>query len=158
MQFKDILKRFISHGAIVYTCGSISIISISLILSNTDSLKMLDPHLFLLFALFSFVISLGSTLFCSGLFSPPISRLIHAVCYIGGFFAFLLLYGMKFSFAMIFALIFAVIYLLVSAIVFFIKKGNKKTKAQKEKQPVKNAVEKPQKKAKQEQTYTNRFS
>ncbi len=110
MKLKDMMKKFVSRGAVIYTFGSLFIITLSLLLSDTSAAKILSPAPFLCFALFSYIISLGSTLYACERFSAPVARLMHAICYNGGFFAFLLICGIKFVFSFVFTLVFAAVY------------------------------------------------
>ncbi len=110
MNAKEFFKKFISHGAVLYTVFSVFLLLISLMLSEQTASKFLQAKDFLYIALYSYILSLGSTLFASGYFSVPVSRLIHAICYNLGFLSFLLLREMKFSTAVILTVIFAVIY------------------------------------------------
>ncbi len=161
MQFKDLLKKFISHGAVIYTCGSLFIITVSLLLSDSAASQILAPKPFLCFALFSYLISLGSTLYVSGAFSAPIARLIHAICYNIGFLVFLLLCGMKFVTALIFTAVFALIYTVIILIYSFTHKGNSrslKTPAAPQKNAVPDTSNKKKSSKSSSETYKNRFS
>ncbi len=126
MNAKEFFKKFISHGAVIYTVFSVFILLVSLMLSEQNASKVLQVKDFLYIAAFSYILSLGSTFFASGYFSAPISRLIHAICYNLGFLAFLLLREMKFAYAIILTAIFAVIYTAAVIITnLVIKKVNK---------------------------------
>ena len=112
MNTKQLIKHFISRGAVIYTAGSILIMLISLAMSDTSASQILNPALFLYYALFSYILSLGSTLFVSGYFPSYVAGIIHAVCFNLGFLFFVLLCNVEFSFAVVFTLIFAVIYVI----------------------------------------------
>ncbi len=160
MQFKALFKKFISHGSVVYTCGSLFIMSVALLLNNSSAPKVLDPMLFIYFALFSFIISLGSAVYCSGMLNATVSRLIHAICYIGGFALFTVLCGVKFSFAAIFTLVFAAVYAIISVVFGALHKHNKISDSNKKNtsdSSEKRSINKKNEK-KAEKTYENRFS
>ncbi len=161
MQFKDLFKKFISHGAVIYTCGSLFIISVSMLLSDSAAAQILAPKPFLCFALFSYLISLGSTLYVSGAFSASVARMIHAVCYNVGFLVFLLICGMKFVTAFIFTAVFAVIYTLIIVIYAFTHKGNLRSQKALDALPKKTIPDTSNKKKSSKsspETYKNRFS
>ena len=158
MNTKQLLKHFISRGAVIYTAGSILIMLISLAMSDTSASQILNPALFLFYAIFSYILSLGSTLFVSGYFPSYVAGIIHAVCFNVGFFIFVLLCGVEFAFAIIFTLIFAVIYTICRVIGTLIRRktqlNGKKIMAPRQKQDVRQTnASKPT-----GNTYKNRFS
>ena len=161
MNAKDLFKRFISRGAVIYTAGSLFILLFSLILPESSAAKILSPTPFLFFAIYAYIISLGSTLYVSGKFSSPIARLIHAACYNVGFLLFVIFCSMEFAYAAIFTAVFAIIYTASVIIAGRFKKSAKKTNAQNSSN-VKPINTKPVKakneKSKPESTYQSRFS
>ena len=156
MNTKSLFKNFISMGSIIYTAGSLFILLFSLLLPENSSAKILSPDRFIFFAIFAFIMSLGSTLYSSGAFSSAIARLIHAACYNAGFLCFVLFCGMEFAFAAIFTALFAIVYTVAVIIARAFKKGSKsKTKAT---SPVQKSAKGKKEKPKTETTYTSRFS
>ena len=164
MNTNSLIKKFISRGAVIYTVISVCIIVFFLIFSDGQPAQIFKPDILLLIALFSYVASLGSTLYESEYFTGPIARLVHAVCYNLGFFAFLLLAGMQFPVAVIFTVVFAIIY--TAAVIIsnvFKKKSVSKKEANKTASGKKKANGKKEssvkkEKSKPQSTYTNRFS
>ena len=158
MNTKQLIKHFISRGAVIYTAGSILIMLISLAMSDTSASQILNPALFLYYALFSYILSLGSTLFVSGYLPSYVAGIIHAVCFNLGFLIFVLLCNVEFSFAVVFTLIFSVIYVICRVIATLIRR-----KSQSKGKQVKNIHSiqsgKQTKASKPiESTYKNRFS
>ncbi|MGM9644478.1 MAG: hypothetical protein ACI3X1_05265 [Eubacteriales bacterium] len=158
MNTTEFIKKFICRGAVIYTAGSILIMLISLAMSDTSASQILNPALFLYYAIFSYILSLGSTLFVSGYFPSYVAGIIHAVCFNVGFFVFVLLCGVEFAFAVIFTLVFAAIYTICRVIGTLIRKktqsNGKHIKTAQPKQSVKQTkASKPT-----ESTYKNRFS
>ena len=161
MKTKDLLKYFFSCGALIYTIGSVIILVISLAASESYAASILAPKPFLFFLGFAYLISLGNTLYRIDTISHPIRRLLHALCYIVGFWAFIALCGVKFAFAAIFAALFAVIYAIAIVTTSVIKKQISKSHDKTEKTTTlpKKKSEKPQKNnTTTENTYHNRFS
>ncbi|MBR3879219.1 MAG: hypothetical protein IKJ24_03745 [Clostridia bacterium] len=157
MNAKDLFKRFITRGAVIYTAGSLFILLFSLMLPENSAAKILSPTPFLFFAIFAYILSLGSALYASGRFYAPIARLIHAACYNLGFLCFLIFCSVEFAYAAIFTAVFAIIYTASVLIAGSFKKKLKATTDHKQ-----TAVAKPEKvkkaKSKPETTYTSRFS
>ena len=157
MNTKTSFKSFISRGAVIYTAGSLFILLSSLAMPENSAAKILSPTPFLFFAAYAYVMSLGSTLFASGKFSPTIARLIHAVCYNVGFFGFLLLCSMGFTTSVILTAVYAFIYTASVFTVGAFKKGSDK-KAPTDSLPAKAQAKAKKEKSKPESTYQNRFS
>lgn len=161
MKNNGLLRYFFSCGAIIYTLGSALILIISLLLSEGASASILAPKSFLFFLCFAYMISLGNTLFKIERISAPIRRLIHAVCYILGLFAFVLLCGMKFAYCAIVTAIFGIIYAIAIFVTALIRGNIGRLSAAPRK-----AVEKPSRVSEKKQTkktqvkeeYKNRFS
>ncbi len=162
MNVKIFFKRLISHGAVLYTVFSVFLLLLSLMLSDESASKFLKAEDFLYIALFSYILSLGSTMFASGYFSAPLSRLVHAVCYNIGFFIFLVLRDMQFTYVVILTAIFAVIYTIAAIITNVVigKTNRSKTNTEKpscvERSGKKSEKEKPQ--SSKSSTYKSRFS
>lgn len=123
MKKNGLWRYFFSCGAIIYTVGSALILIISLLLSERAAASILAPKPFLFYLGFAYIISIGNTLFKIESISAPVRRLIHAVCYILGLFAFVLLCGMKFAYCAIVAAIFGIIYAIALFVAALIK-GN----------------------------------
>lgn len=158
MNTKQLIKHFISRGAVIYTAGSILIMLISLAMSDTSASQILNPALFLYYALFSYILSLGSTLFVSGYFPSYVAGIIHAVCFNLGFLFFVLLCNVEFSFAVVFTLIFAVIYTICRVIATLIRrKSQSKGKQVKTIHSIQSGKQTKASKP-TENTYKNRFS
>ena len=155
MNVQDFVKRFISRGAVIYTAGSLSILLFALNLPENAAATILSPEPFVYFAIFAYLLSLGSALYASGRFSATTSRIIHAACYNIGFFCFLLLCQMEFAYSAIFTAAFAIIYT-VSVILAGVFKKGAKTPA--EKTVTEKTVKGKKEKAKPQSTYTSRFS
>ncbi len=114
MSNKNLFKYFISCGAVIYTAISALFFIIEIRISNgAAAVFQLDPQRFLYLLLFSYVISLGNTLFKLESLSSTTRRLLHAASYIFGLLAFLTLSGLKFYAAMIISAVFALFYVLV---------------------------------------------
>ena len=112
MDNKSILKSFVARGAVIYTALSTCLIVLSMLVSENASVKILVPKQFLFLLLFSFVLSLGGVFL--KIYSLPSvwPRVLHALCFIGGFALFLLLCGVKFAPLIISDAVFALIYLI----------------------------------------------
>lgn len=161
MKTKDLIKYFFSCGAIIYTVGSVFILAVSLAASESAASTILAPKPFLFFLGFAYLISLGNTLRRIETIPHVIGRLLHCLCYVLGFLAFILLCGIKFAYAAIFTAVFALIYAISVITASVIRKqtsnperkqNTKTTKPQKQT----NKKEKTAKTA--ETTYQNRFS
>lgn len=157
MNTKTLIKSFISRGAVIYTAGSLLILLFALTLPDNSAAKILSPAPFLFFAVYAYAMSLGSTLFASGKLSSAVARLIHALCYIAGFFGFLLLCAMDFTTSLILTAVYALIYTASVFIAGAFKKGLGK-KSPTVSSPVKAQAKVKKEKSKPETTYQNRFS
>ena len=158
MNVKDLIKGFISRGAVIYTAGSLFVLLFSLILPESSAAKVLSPAPFLYFAIYAYIISLGSTLLVSGALSAPVALLIHAACYNVGFGCFLLFCGMEFAYVAIFTALFAIVYT-AAVIISKAFKGKPATKpTAKHTATAKNQPKAKKKKGKPQSTYTSRFS
>ena len=113
MKKQNLFKYFISCGAIIYTIGSMLIISTKRLMDGNTVQSAIYVKPLLYFFIFSYIIALGNTLFKVESISAPTRRVIHAASYIFGVFTFLRLCGMLFYAAMIISGVFAVIYVLV---------------------------------------------
>ena len=164
MNTNSLIKKFISRGAIIYTVISVGMMLLAVMSAENPETKILSPGLFLLIALFSYVASLGSTLYESEYFTGALARLVHAVCYNLGFFAFLLLAGMEFAYSVILTVVFAIIYTAAVIISNVFKKSSsskkdaKKNVSGKKQTSNKKEAAGKKEKSKPQSTYTNRFS
>ena len=116
MNTKNLLKFFVSRGAIIYTVLSTALIVIALFTAEDASVKILIPKRFLVLLLFSFILALGSMLIRLESLSATAGRLLHATCYIGGLALFLALCEVKFAPMMIATLVFAIIYVALALV------------------------------------------
>lgn len=155
MNVQDFFKRFISRGAVIYTAGSLSILLFSLTLPENAAATILSPEPFIYFAIFAYVLSLGSAIYASGRFSSASARIIHAACYNIGFFCFLLLCEMEFAYSAIFTAVFAIIYTVSVILSGVFKKG---VKAPAKSPATDKSAKNKKEKAKPQSTYTSRFS
>lgn len=161
MKTKDLIKYFFSCGALIYTVGSVLILTISLAASESASASILAPKPFLFFLGFAYLISLGNTLFKINTIPPVIRRLLHCLCYVVGFLAFILLCGVKFAYSAIFAAVFALIYAISVITASVIRKQISKTNrdnASETAKPEKKQTKKEKTAKTAENTYHNRFS
>ena len=157
MNAKDLFKRFISRGAVIYTAGSLFILLFSLMLPENSAPKILSPTPFLFLAIFAYILSLGSILYVSGKFSAPIARLIHAACYNVGFFCFLIFCSVEFAYAAIFTAVFAIIYT-ASVIIAGSFKKRPRAAVEKKQTEIAKPTKTKKEKSKPQTTYTSRFS
>ena len=125
MKTKDLIKYFFSCGAIIYTAGSALILSVSLLLANNPESTVIVPKPFLLYLAFSYIISLGNTLFKIEKIPSVARRIIHFSSYVIALFAFLMLCGMRFEVAIIASVALGVIYI-ISIIITKLSKGGLK--------------------------------
>ena len=137
MDNKSILKSFIARGAVIYTALSTCLIALSMLVSENASVKILVPKQFLFLLLFSFLLSLGGVFLKLTALPSVWPRVLHALCFIGGFALFLLLCGVKFAPLIISDAVFAAFYVVITLILMRKKsspstapekKNNKKTK------------------------------
>ena len=180
MKTKELVFFFLKRGAVLFTAISLPLFVILSIIS-TDSTPPIAPEKFLLVAMLAYMMSLGATLYRIEAFSATVARIIHASCFILGFFAFTFLTLADFSAenidltqditsALIATAVFSVIYTVTCVITVLITKksshfsistkGNPSNKIVNE-----AAVKKTEKKAprakkskREEDTYTSRFS
>ena len=161
MKTKDLIKYFFSCGALIYTVGSVLILTVSLAASESASASILAPKPFLFFLGFAYLISLGNTLFKINTIPPVIRRLLHCLCYVVGFLAFILLCGVKFAYSAIFAAVLALIYAISVITASVIRKQISKTNrdnASETAKPEKKQTKKEKTAKTAENTYHNRFS
>ena len=165
MKIKELIFFFLKRGAVLFTAISIPLLLILLVLDSEGSI---DPIKFLLVAAFSYILSLGATIYRLESISNTVGRILHATCFILGFFGFLMFNGTDFIPSTISTAIFAVIYIAVCLITSLLKKkgsplslslhNNASHKSVTEKETVKSKKKEPRKSRKEESTYTNRFS
>ena len=158
MNTTSLIKKFISRGAVIYTAISVGMMLLALMTSANPDAKVISPQLFLLIALYSYIASLGSTLYGSGYFSAGVARLIHAACYNIGLFCFLLFAECEFFIAVILTVAFAILYTVSVIISNVFKKSSNAKKDTKQVSNEKRQKSATKEKAKPQSTYTNRFS
>lgn len=110
MATKKRIKYFISCGAIIYTFLSVLILIFSIAIAEGTSAKILVPSNFLYLLMFSYVLSLGNTFLGATEIATPLRYTLHAICFIIGFFSFIMLCGISFSSSCIMSLVYAIIY------------------------------------------------
>lgn len=162
MKTKDLIKYFFCCGALIYTVGSVLILAISLAASESAAASILAPKPFLFFLGFAYFISLGNTLYRIDAISKPVRRLLHSLCYVIGFFTFVLICGVDFAFSAIFTAAFAAIYGIVIITTEVIRKQTGKKQAQKnansQETPTKKSPKTTKAKKTEQNTYQSRFS
>ncbi len=162
MKTKDFIKYFLCCGSLIYTVGSVFILLISLGASESASATILAPKPFLFFFGFAYLIALGNTLYRINTFAKPLRRLLHALCYVIGFFVFVLLCGVDFAFSAIFTAVFAVIYGIVTVTAAVIRNQISKKQTHKAATSTTTSEKNPKRSTKSKksakETYQSRFS
>ena len=161
MKTKDLIKYFFSLGAVIFTAGATLILIISMAASNASSSFIIAPKPFFFYLGFSYALALGSTLYRIEAMSRTARRLLHVLCYVVGFFVFILLCGIEFAFTAIFTAIFGVIYALSVVCSALIKKKTAKARVAASESPTntKNKTKRTAKNKKPEpEQYQSRFS
>ncbi len=122
MEAKRLIKYFLLCGSVYFTviCGS-TLFILELLTSSMPNAAV-EPSQLLLIIPLSFTMSLGSTVRRISAIPKIWGRVANAVCYIGGFAAFLLMCGVPFTSAIAAVGIFAALYAAVAAIIAFIEK------------------------------------
>ena len=131
MNFGKIFKSFIFFGSVIYTVISTIMIIIATATTDGQYAMMLDAERFLCILLFSFTLSVGSTVWRIDEISRVAATCIHAACYVLGFLIFVILCGVEFTPAVVSTVIFAVIYTVCTVIARLIAKSHKKAPASK---------------------------
>ena len=183
MKAKDLFLFFLKRGAVLYTAISLPLFIILSIISS-DSTLPIAPEKILFVAIFAFIMALGSTLYRIESISTSVARVIHATCYILGFFAFIFFtladlgaenpdLTQDLTSSLVATAIFAVIYAAVCIIFSIIKKKTsvfslspiKSASANTSQSTKKSENKKSEKKAprakkskREDETYTSRFS
>lgn len=132
MNMKKALLNFICFGSVFYTVITTAFLIIATSLAEEEAVKLVEIQQFLKILLFSFILSLGSTLIRIDAIPRIGATLAHAGCYIIGWLIFMALCGANFAVVMISTLIFAIIYTIVAVLVRKIGKKAPVTKAIKE--------------------------
>ena len=127
MNIKQILKNFVFFGSVIYTVISTVMIFVAMATTDGQYSMILDAERFLYILLFSFILSVGSTILRIDEISRVAAVCLHAACYVVGFFIFVLLCGIKFAPAIIATAVFAGIYSICTIICRAISKSLKKT-------------------------------
>ena len=126
MNIGKFLKNFVFFGSVFYTVISTGFIFIASLLSESQSAMILETDRFMCILLFSFIMSLGSTILRVDEINRVAAVCLHAACYILGFLVFMLLSGTKFAPAIIATAIFAVVYIVSTIICRLISRIGKK--------------------------------
>lgn len=181
MKIKDLFFFFLKRGAVLYTAISLPLLVLFLIVSTETTPSIIAPEKFLLIAMFAYAMALGSTLYRVEAFSVTVARIIHASCFIFGFFAFTFLalpdsssansfQSQNLTTALVSTAIFAVVYAVVCVITALIKKKTSIFSLSTKKETTKKVTVTPQRQKKEkksprtkkskreENTYTSRFS
>ena len=117
LKMKKALINFICFGSVFYTVITTAFLIIATSLAEDEAVKLVEIQQFLKILLFSFILSLGSTLIRIDAIPRIGAALAHAGCYIFGWLIFMALCGANFAVVMISTLIFAVIYTVVAVLV-----------------------------------------
>lgn len=131
------LKKIINLGAIYYTAISAVLLIFGLVFGEAGAV-LLTPSRFITILLFSFVMSVGSYFKYGNIVNKTAGGIIHAVCYIGGFFFCVLLpSNSKFSFVVIAIVLFSIGYIAVCTVKASLsKKKGSSQKSQKKKKEI----------------------
>ncbi len=156
MELKRLFKYFVFRGAVYYTMLSAFIMIVNSLLSSGTSQKVIVTSQFWYILLFSYIMALGAALRKISSISKAIGWLLHAICYIGGFFLFVMLCAVPFAVSCVLTAVFAVFY----AVFAFVIAKSERVSAQRnanEKSTIhkgkKNKVSK-----KNQETYKSMFS
>ena len=159
MEAKGIIKYFLLCGAALFTALSGAILIVLSILTGQSSGVGIEPLRFLLVLAFCYLLSLGNTVRKVSSIPVALGRAIHAVCYVGGFLGFLLLFEVQPSTAAILTLIFAFIYAPIVIISAMRSKGKAKVKSPAHSDSTdKRTTAKKTKKEKENKPYESMFS
>jgi hypothetical protein len=126
MNIKKALKNFVFFGSVIYTAISTGMILLGTAMTDGQYTMMLEADRFLCILLFSFMLSLGSTLLRVDAIPRVTAACLHAACYVLGFFIFMLLCEIKFAPAVIATAVFAVIYAICTVICRAVARSFKK--------------------------------
>lgn len=126
MEFKKLIKYFFVCGSAYFTalCG-VLLVALTIIMSD-NSKSVIVPSNFLLLLAYCFTMALGSTIRRSAGISNTVGWICNAVCYLGGFFGYLLLSDFTPGTAAVLTAVFACIY---APIAIFIALKNKKRRS-----------------------------
>ena len=152
MKILKALKNFVFFGATFYTVISTGFILIANLMSDSHAAILLEAEKFMYILLFSFIMSLGSTLLRIDEIGRVAAVISHAACYLIGFFVFVLLCGIKFAPAVIATVIFAVFYTVSTVVCRLISKRHQK------KPDAPKIIPEKKKQTKAENTYQSQFT
>ena len=110
MEFKKLIKYFFVCGSAYFTAVSGALLTILTIITSENTNFGIEPANFLLVLVFCFVMALGNTVRRIPAISCSWGWILNAICYIGGFLGFLLIFNFELSTAIIITLAFACIY------------------------------------------------
>ncbi len=123
------LKKIINLGAIYYTAVSAVMLIFSIMFGIESTI--LAPQRFFTILLYSFVASVGTALLHCNFKSAIVARLLHVLCYIGGFlFCILIPYGAKFTTAVISLAVYSVAYVVICVLKSAIAKKSQNSQYQ----------------------------
>lgn len=125
MEFKKLCKYFVCCGAVYYTMLSAFIMIVNSLLSSGDaSQKVIITSQFWYILIFSYIMALGAALRRASSISKTIGWLLNAICYIGGFFIFIMLCAVPFAASCVFTAVFAVFYAVFAIVIAKSEKGS----------------------------------
>jgi hypothetical protein len=150
MNMKKALTNFICFGSVFYTAITAVILIIATSLAEEEAVRLVEIPQFLKILLFSFILSLGSTLIRIDAIPRVAAVCAHAGCYNIGWLTFMALCGASFTMIAISTLAFAIIYTIVTIL---IRKVGKKAAARQTSKEI-NA---PQKQKTVKNGYTSQF-
>lgn len=151
MELKKALKNLLFFGSAYYTVITAVLLIVASSMSDGQAVRLIEVDQFLKILLFSFIMSVGSTLYRADLIPRVAAACLHAVCYIGGWALFIAICGGNFSVTAISTAVFAVLYAAITFVCRKICKRSKKAPAQSPKTPER----KPTSKAKND--YSSQF-
>lgn len=150
MKIKKAIINFFCFGSLFYTAITSVLLVVALSLAEENAVKLIEIPQFLKILLFSFILSLGSTLIRIEAIPRVAAVCAHAGCYIAGWLVFITLCGATFATTTISTLVFAILYTIVTVI---IKVCSKKTPSKK---TIAEVVT-PEKKKNSKSSYTSQF-
>ena len=151
MDIKKLIKHFFCFASVAYTIMSMLIVIAGLSLPESSYASIGEPVRFLHLFAFSLILALGSTLKRISSIPAVVARLLHAICFIGGFFVFLIVGSMEFTAAIVSSAAFALIYIAALLLASLISKRKVKSNG------APSISRRPRKKAPEKQEYTKQF-
>ena len=129
MEFKKLIKYFFVCASVYFTAlGGALLVILTILTTGSDTMNgnmAVEPSRFLLLLAFCFTMALGSTVRRARI-SSAIGWVCNAVCYVGGFFAFLLISELELEAALVLTAVFVCIYAPVCLLVAFLEKKKRR--------------------------------